>query len=97
MGVRTPGTGPTAASPVALESGAWTLRRTLPHCVSTAATAAGGDGSFLLAGSASTSVQADSERLRPLTHQLSLTRIPHIISADPAEVGNNSPNSGACK
>jgi hypothetical protein len=94
MGVRIPGTGPTAASLVTLRRGACTVRRALPHCVSTAVTAAGGDGSILLARSASTNAQADRDRIRPLTHQLSLNRIPDIISGERVAAGINSPNSG---
>src|SRR5438270_13415252 len=94
-GVRTPGTGPVVASLVALRSGDCTVRRALPNAESTVATAAGGVGSFLLAGSASTSAQADRERLRPLTHQLSPAIIPHIISGERVPAGLNSPKSGA--
>ena len=68
-----------------------------PHCASTAAITAGGDGSFLLAGSASTSMQADKERFRPLTHQLSLKRIPDIISGEVVVVGINSPELSRVK
>jgi hypothetical protein len=62
--------------------------------VNTAVTATGGDGSILLAGSASTSAQADRDPFRPLTHQLSLKRIPDIISGERVAAGINSPNSG---
>jgi hypothetical protein len=62
--------------------------------VSTAITAAEGDGIFLLAGSASTSAQADRDRIRPLTHQLSLKRIPGIISGERVPSAIDTPNSG---
>ena len=58
----------------------WSLRA-LPHAASTVAIGPDGDGSFLSPGSASTIVRADSERLRPLTHQLSVISIPAIIAS----------------
>jgi hypothetical protein len=55
----------------------------------------GAAGNFLLAASASPSVHAVNERLRPFTHQLSVSRIPGIVSAPVGDNGLHSPNSGA--
>ena len=58
------------------------MRLIFPQDARTAATAAAGGGIFLLAGSASTTVHAVRDRLRPFTHQLSLSSTPGIISAE---------------
>jgi hypothetical protein len=68
--------------------------RALPHAASTIAIGPDGDGTFLSPGCTSTMVRADSERLRPLIHQLSVITIPGTMPAVFAGVPAASPNSG---
>ena len=90
-------TGTAAAASVEPGTGAWTVFFTLPHAASTAATGAGNAGNRLADGSASTTVQADSERIRPFTHQLSASSTPGSRSAHRAAIVSVEPNPSAMK
>ena len=90
-GSRTAGTGPGPSCPGYV---ACMVFRALPHAARTVASGPAGMGSFLSPGSTSTTLHDDSERWRPLTHQLSVIRTPDTISAAGVAMGITSPNSG---